>query len=100
MVFYPPKWVPELAFDPPDTLPVCDFMFDERHGRYSLDRARDPYTCGLSGKSFTAKQQKERVEQLARALAKELQWVVNDRQGQTGKVVGVFSLNTVSRPGG
>jgi hypothetical protein len=96
MVFYPPDWAPELPFDPPDTLPICDFVLDERHGRLPLERSLDPYTCGISGRSYTAREQKQRTDQLARALAKELGWKVN--QGtEYDKVAGVFALNTVRR---
>lgn len=94
MVFYPPEWAPKLAFDPPDTVPICDFILDEKHGRLPLERSLDPYTCGISGGSYTAREQKQRTEHLARALAKELGWGVN--QGtEYDKVAGVFALNTV-----
>jgi hypothetical protein len=94
MVFYPPEWVPKLPFEPPDTVPICDFFLDEQHGRRDLGGSLDPYTCGISGLSFTAIDQKQRTEHLARALAEELGWAVN--QGtEFDKVAGVFTLNTV-----
>jgi hypothetical protein len=94
MVFYPPDWVPKLPFDPPDTVPICDFVLDEQHGRPALETSLDPYTCGVSGKSYNAREQKQRTESLARALAKELGWKVN--QGtEYDKVAGVFSFNAV-----
>lgn len=72
-------------------------MFDEKHGRQSLNKSRNPYTCGISGRTFTAKEVKERVESLARAIAKELGWKVNGKEGgEWEKVAGIFSLNTVS----
>lgn len=94
MVFYPPEWVPKLPYDPPDTVPICAFILDEKYGRLSLDKSLDPYSCGISGRSFTAKEMKQRTEQLARALAEELEWGVNAGT-EYDKVVGVFSLNTV-----
>ncbi len=95
MVFYPPTWAPKLPFDPPDTVPICDFVLDERYGRPALSRSLDPYTCGISGKSYTAGEQKHRTESLARGLAKELGWNVN--QGtEFDKVAGVFAFNTVN----
>ncbi|KAF7514425.1 hypothetical protein GJ744_000195 [Endocarpon pusillum] len=94
MVFYPPTWASKLPFDPPDTIPICDFILDERYGRLPLDRSLDPYTCGVSGKSYTAGEQKQRTESLARGLAKELGWNVN--QGtEFDKVAGVFAFNTI-----
>lgn len=94
MVFYPEKWVPKLP-EIPDTVPLCGFMLDEQYGRRPFSESWDPYTCGLSGRTITASQQKERVEKLSRALAKELGWGVN-RGSEYEKVVGVFALNTVS----
>ncbi len=95
MVFYPPSWAPKLPFDPPDTVPICDFVLDEKHGRLPFDRSLDPYTCGVSGKSYTAMEQKQRTDHLARTLAKEFGWGVNEGT-EYDKVVGVFALNTVS----
>ncbi|KAK5468099.1 hypothetical protein LTS15_001073 [Exophiala xenobiotica] len=93
MVFYPPPWVPKLP-EIPDTVPICEFMLDEKHGRRPYSDSWDAYTCGLSGKSITAVQQKESVDKLARALAKEFGWKVNEGT-EYDKVVGVFALNTI-----
>jgi hypothetical protein len=94
MVFYPPSWVPKLAQDPPDSIPLCDFIFDEKYGRFPLKDSRPFFTCGVSGQSYTPLELKERVEYLARGLADELGWQPN--QGtEWDKVVGVFSANTV-----
>jgi hypothetical protein len=94
MVFYPPDWVPKLPFDPPDTVPICDFILDEQHGRLPLEISLDPYTCGISGKSYSAREQKQRTEALARALAKELGWEVN-KGTEYDKVAGIFAFNAV-----
>src|SRR4051812_1137004 len=94
MVFYPPEWVPKLPFDPPDSVPICDFMLDEKHGRVPLNKAKDPYTCGLSGTTYSAQEVKQRTDHLARALAKEFGWRVNEGT-EYDKVVGIFALNTV-----
>lgn len=94
MVFYPPEWVPKLPYDPPDTIPICDFFLDEKYGRLPFEKSFDPYTCAISGKTYSPREQKQRTEQLARALAKEFGWRVN--QGtEYDKVVGVFTLNTI-----
>ena len=72
-------------------------MFNEENGRQALDKSRNPYTCGISGRTFTASEIKDRVECLARGLKKELGWEVNRGQGsEWEKVAGIFSLNTVS----
>ena len=94
MVFTPPEWVPKLPFDPPDSIPISEFMLDEAYGRHPLHNARPPFTCGLSGTEYSALQVRDRVEKLARALSKELGWQPNSGT-EWNKVIGVFSLNTV-----
>jgi len=93
MVFYPEPFVGQIP-EIPDTLPICDFVLDEKHGRRPIAESLDPYTCGLTGKTITAQQQKDRVGHLARALAKEFGWRVNEGS-EYDKVVGVFAFNTV-----
>jgi hypothetical protein len=93
MVFYPPRTaavVPRI----PDNIPICDFMLDERYGRHPLGYSSDPFTCGVSGKSYTALEVVDRVDLLARALANELGWQPN-HGNEWDKVVCVFSVNTV-----
>ncbi|KAK0105222.1 hypothetical protein ONS96_004622 [Cadophora gregata f. sp. sojae] len=93
MVFTPPSWVPKLP-DVPDTVPISQFMLDDSYGRCPLKKSRNPFTCGLSGKTYTASEMVGRVDQLARALAKEFGWQVN-KGTEWDKVVGIFALNTV-----
>lgn len=94
MVFYPPAWVPKLPFDPPDSIPISEFMLNESYGRHPLGYAKAPYTCGLSGAEYSALEVQERVENLAKGLAKEFGWHPN--QGtEWDKVIGVFTFNTV-----
>ncbi|KIX92000.1 uncharacterized protein Z520_12271 [Fonsecaea multimorphosa CBS 102226] len=93
MVFYPDPSLPKLP-EITDTVPICDFMLDEQYGRRPFAESWDPYTCGLSGRSISARQQRENVKRLARALAKEFGWKVNGGT-EYDKVVGVFALNTV-----
>jgi hypothetical protein len=95
MVFYPPDWSPKLANDPPDSISLFDFVFDEKYGRRALKDSRPFFTCGLSGESYTPLEVKERVEYLARGLAEELGWQPNEGT-EWDKVIGVFSANTVS----
>lgn len=96
MVFHPPVWVPKL--DPasiPDSIPICDFMLDEKYGRHPLSKSKAPFTCGLTGAEYSTLEVRDRVDKLARALSKELSWKVN-QGSEWDKVAGVFSVNTVS----
>jgi hypothetical protein len=95
MTFVPPSWVPQLPFDPPDSVPICDFMLDERYGRHPLGYSNDPFSCGLTGKTYSSLEVKERVDWLARGLAKELGFHPN-QGSEWDKVIAVFSVNTVS----
>lgn len=94
MLFIPDQSLPRLP-SIPDTVPLCDFMFDEQYGRHPVATSLDSYTCGLSGSSISAQEQKSRVEALARSLAQEFGWSVN-QGSEFDKVVGIFALNTVS----
>jgi ribosome assembly protein SQT1 len=96
MVFTAPPWVPRLAFDPPDSIPISEFMLNERYGRYPLGKSKPPFTCGLTRAEYSAVEVRERVDKLARALSKELDWQVN-RGTEWDKVAGVFSINTVRK---
>ncbi|KAJ5034990.1 uncharacterized protein L3040_008255 [Drepanopeziza brunnea f. sp. 'multigermtubi'] len=93
MVFYPPDWVPKLS-PIPDTVPISQFMLDDSYGRRPLAQSRNPFTCGLSGRTYTSAQMVERVDYLARGLAKEFGWQPNAGT-EWDKVVGIFALNTV-----
>jgi hypothetical protein len=69
-------------------------MLDDKHGRVPLKKSRNPFTCGLTGKTYTAVEMADRVEHLAKALSKEFGW--NPNQGtEWDKVIGIFALNTV-----
>jgi acyl-CoA synthetase (AMP-forming)/AMP-acid ligase II len=94
MPFYPPSWVPKLPSDPLDSIPICDFMLDEHYGRHPLGYSNNPFACGLSGKTYTSLEVRERVEHLARGLAKELGLQPNNGS-EWDKVIAVFSVNTV-----
>jgi hypothetical protein len=96
MVFTPPTWVPTLP-EVPDTVPMCDFMFDEQYGRAPFATSLDSYTSGVSGKSVRPLEQRDQVNFLARALARELEWNINEGS-EYDKVACVFALNTVCYP--
>ncbi|KAI4215278.1 MAG: hypothetical protein LQ351_002177 [Letrouitia transgressa] len=93
MVFTPPSWIPEMPAIP-DSIPICDFMLDERYGRHPICDAKPPFTCGLTGTEYSAREVCRRVERLARALSQELGWKPNEGT-EWDKVAGVFSVNTI-----
>lgn len=94
MVFTSPDWVPRLPFDPPDSIPISEFMLNEKYGRHPLRFSRAPFTCGLTGVEYSAVDVCNRVDKLARSLSKELGWSPNSGT-EWDKVAGVFSVNTV-----
>lgn len=71
-------------------------MLDEQYGRIPFADSRDPFTCGISGKTYSNDQVKERSILLARALSRELGWKAGSGS-EYDKVMGVFALNTVRR---
>ena len=95
MVFYPPDFLPRLPFDPPDSITIFDFMFDEKYGRHPLKDSYPPFTDGLNGEEHSALEVRERVDYLARALAQEFGWDPN-AGAEWDKVVCLFTVNTVS----
>ncbi|KAL3460846.1 hypothetical protein BJX64DRAFT_278274 [Aspergillus heterothallicus] len=78
----------------PDDIPISEFMLSEGNGRYPMSKARHPFTCGLTGKTYSTFEVKGRVENLSRALAKELGWEAN-KGTEWDKTLAVFSLNTI-----
>ena len=80
--------------DIPDTVPLPDFLLDNKYRSVPHEQAKNPFTCGLSGKTYTSLEWKDRVGWLARALHQELGFQVN--QGtEWEKVIGIYTLNTV-----
>ncbi|CAI4212640.1 unnamed protein product [Parascedosporium putredinis] len=94
MVFTPPSWVPQLPIDPPDSITVGEFMQREEFGRRPVSKSRNPFTCGLTGRTYKAPEFYQRAEFLARAYAKRLGWSPNEGTAWD-KVIGVFALNTI-----
>ncbi|KAI5464273.1 hypothetical protein BGZ63DRAFT_412004 [Mariannaea sp. PMI_226] len=94
MVFTPPAWVPKLPFNPPDSITIADFVNNESYARYPIARARNPFTCGLSGKTYTTQEVIQREEYMARAIAKRLGYSLNEGT-EWDRVVGLFSPNTI-----
>ncbi|KAK8070952.1 hypothetical protein PG997_011155 [Apiospora hydei] len=94
MIFHPPSWVPKLPFDPPSTTLIGEFWSDERYGRQPIASSRSPFICGVTGKTFTTSEMRERYELLARSLSKHMSWRVNE-DTPWDKVVCVHSLNSI-----
>ncbi|KAH8897961.1 acetyl-CoA synthetase-like protein [Thozetella sp. PMI_491] len=94
MVFYPPSWVPKLAIDPPDSIPIAEFMQNEKYGRRPASKSRNPFTCGLTGRTFSVHDFFNRSEYMARSLSKRMGWTPNDGT-PWDKVVAIFSVNTI-----
>ena len=70
-------------------------MSNEKYGRHPLAKSRDPYVCGLTGKTYSAVEVKARTDLLARAIGKKLDFAPNEGTAWE-KVVCVYSLNAVS----
>lgn len=93
MPFSPPSWTPQLP-DVPDSISIETFMFDENYGRHPLGYSQSPFTDGLTGKTYSALDVRERIDYLTRALSKELGFKP-DSGSEWDKVVGCFSLNSM-----
>ncbi|KIL87436.1 hypothetical protein FAVG1_09142 [Fusarium avenaceum] len=94
MVFTTPSWVPELPIDPPDSIPIAEFMKNEVYGRNPIAKSRHPFTCGITGRTYSAPELFHRAEHFAKALSKRMQWQPNEGT-PWDKVVAIFSLNTI-----
>lgn len=94
MPFYAPSWVPKLP-PVPDTVSIADFVLEDENRKVPMNKSRNFFTDGMSGKTYSPAEVKERVHLLARALGKEFGWAPN-KGTEWDKVVGVFSVNTVS----
>jgi hypothetical protein len=81
--------------DPPDSVPLHECIGDERYGRLPFNKSQNPFTCGLTGRTYTHVEMRERHELLARSLSKRMGWQPNE-DTPWDKVVGLYSLNTVS----
>lgn len=76
---------------------MADFINTEKAGRKALDASKSPYTCGVTGLSRTAAQVAQRVDYLARGLAKNVGFDPSDGT-PWDRVVAIYALNTVSLP--
>ncbi|EWZ28975.1 hypothetical protein FOZG_17274 [Fusarium oxysporum Fo47] len=80
--------------DPPDSITIAEFVNNENCGRYPVAKARNPFTCGLTGKTYSMAEVLQREEFMARAIAKRLGYDLHEGT-EWDHVVGVFSLNTI-----
>lgn len=87
----------DLSLDPPDSITIAEFMTNPVHGRHPIEKSRNPFTCGLTGKTFSLAQISSRYESLARAIGERLGWQVNE-ETEWDKVACMFSFNTVCAP--
>lgn len=83
--------------DPPDSITIGEFVSNEYYGRQPIARSRNPFTCGITGKTYTTAEAIERTELIARALSKIMGWEPN-AELPFDKVIGIYSLNHVSVP--
>ena len=83
-----------MCSDPPDSVSIEEFMRDEKYGRCPVAKSRNPFTCGLTGRTYPVAEFFRRSDFLARALGKRMGWMPNEGTAWD-KVMGVFSLNTV-----
>jgi hypothetical protein len=110
MTFNPPSWAPQLPStyppnprldasnltkaDIPDSISVADFINTDKAGRKAFSGSKSPYTCGVTGKSRSAAEVAQRVDFLARGLAKNVGFDPHDGTAWD-RVVAVYALNTV-----
>ena len=94
MPFVSPLYIAPPPGPPPDSLSIPEFLFGSGHGRYPIAESRSPFTCGLTGKTYSAVEVAARVEHLAAALGADLDVQVNTGS-ELDKVVALFGYNTV-----
>ena len=96
MVFRSPPWVPQIPFNLPDSIPVGEFILAGNRSLPPQIDVKAPFICALTGQTYSTQEVQDRVECLARGLCKEFGWSPNESSAWD-KVVGIFSVNTVSR---
>ncbi|KAL7917959.1 hypothetical protein ACQKWADRAFT_305462 [Trichoderma austrokoningii] len=93
MVFTPPSYLAQLP-DIPDSITIEEFLRDEQHGRRPLAKSRNPYTCGLTGRTYTAAEVAKRTELLARAIGTRLGFNPSE-DTEWERVVAIYSVNSI-----
>ncbi|KAJ3545731.1 hypothetical protein NM208_g2376 [Fusarium decemcellulare] len=69
-------------------------MSNEVYGRQPIEKSKNPFTCAITGRTYTVTELFQRSEYVGRSLAKRLGWKVNEGT-PWDKVIGIFSLNTI-----
>lgn len=80
----------------PNGITVGEFVYNEKYGRKNFSKSRSPFTCGLTGRLYAIAEVQQRVDFLARALAKRTGWDPSEND-EWNKVACIFSLNTVRK---
>ncbi|KAL9567239.1 hypothetical protein ACKAV7_008622 [Fusarium commune] len=83
-----------MGVDIPDSISVADFINTEKAGRRAFEKSKRPYTCGVTGTSRTVEEVAQRVDFLARGLAKNVGFDPNDGTAWD-RVVAIYALNTI-----
>ena len=98
MVFISPSAARFRLSDIPDSIPIAEFLLNEQWGRQPIRHSRKPFVCGLTGKSYSVEEVKQRTDDLARGLAEAVDWSVRNQygQGEWSRVAGILSFNSVS----
>ncbi|KAF5593868.1 phenylacetyl ligase [Fusarium subglutinans] len=91
MVFQPPSWVPDITTQIPPNANVAEWALESRRASGSV---RAPFICALTGKKYTLKEVREKVNALAKALCSELGWSPNQSTAEE-KVIGVLAVNSL-----
>ena len=91
MVFQPPSWVPDITTQISPNANVAEWALESRRASGSV---RSPFICALTGKKYTLKEVREKVNALAKALCNELGWSPNQSTAED-KVIGVLAVNSV-----
>ena len=81
----------------PDSITIEEFIRNEQYGRYPLAKARNPYTCGITGTTYSAAQVAERTDYMARAISKRLGFNPQE-ESEWERVGAIYSVNTVRTP--
>lgn len=95
MVFQAPSWVPEIATEVPDSVPLGQFVLETTSSSCTIGGEPRLFVDGISGHSYSAQEIRQRIEWLSTALANRLGWSPNTGS-PWDKVVAIYSLNTVS----
>ncbi|EGU81532.1 hypothetical protein FOXB_07957 [Fusarium oxysporum f. sp. conglutinans Fo5176] len=91
MVFQPPSWVPDITTQISPNANVAEWALESRRASGSV---RSPFICALTGKKYTLKEVREKVNALAKALCNELGWSPNQGTAED-KVIGVLAVNSL-----